>query len=74
MIQAGKVALDYMRGAGWSWFGTWFVAGALALVGAAMGARRPGALLLADKRAARAEEREEEPLGPAKPLTPAPTT
>jgi hypothetical protein len=42
MTYAGHVALNYLRGAGWSWFGTWFLAGIAALAGASMGVRRLG--------------------------------
>jgi hypothetical protein len=74
LIDAGKVALDYVRGAGWSWFGTWLVAGVLALAGAYFAARRLGAPRATKGLGPTArEEREDLPLGPPKPLTPAPT-
>ncbi len=37
---AGHVAIDYMIAAAWSWFGTWAVAGLLAIGGAGIAARR----------------------------------
>ena len=37
---AARVALDYVTGAGWSWFGTWFLAGLLAIAGALLGVGR----------------------------------
>lgn len=72
-IYAGTVALDYLRGAGWFWFGTWFLAGVLALAGAALGARLLGVRRRPEVRSARGEEREG-PQGPPPPLTPAPST
>jgi hypothetical protein len=72
LIDAGRVALDYVRGAGWSWFGTWFVSGVLALAGATLAARRLGAPAR-PAEGARGEEREELPLGPPKPMTPVAT-
>ena len=38
---AARVALDYVSGAGWSWFGTWFLAGLLAIGGALLGVAPP---------------------------------
>jgi hypothetical protein len=63
---AGRVALDYLAGAGWSWFGTWFLAGVLAIIGASIGVRRMGRVELLETRV------EREP--PIHPMTPAPTT
>jgi hypothetical protein len=60
------VALDYLAGAGWSWFGTWFLAGVLAIIGASIGVRRMGRVELLETRV------EREP--PIHPMTPAPTT
>ncbi len=37
---AGRTAINYVGGLGWSWFGTWFFAGALAMAGASAGVRR----------------------------------
>jgi hypothetical protein len=37
---ASRALLGYMQWFGWTWFGTWFVAGLLAMAGAAMGVRR----------------------------------
>ncbi len=37
---AGRTALNYVTGWGWSWFGTWFVAGVLAMAGARAGVGR----------------------------------
>jgi hypothetical protein len=37
---AGRTALAYVAGLGWSWFGTWFLAGAFAMAGASAGVRR----------------------------------
>jgi len=36
----GRTALNYVAGLGWSWFGTWLVAGVLAMAGASAGVRR----------------------------------
>ncbi len=72
MIEAGKIALDYVRGAGWSWFGTWFVAGLAALAGAGVAARRLGGR--AFPRQGRLVPEQQPPVGPTTPLTPAPTT
>jgi hypothetical protein len=71
LVYAGKVALDYVRGAGWSWFGTWLASGILALGGAAFGARRQ-ATPERGETVVRTEG-EEHPAGPAPPLTPAPS-
>jgi hypothetical protein len=71
LVYAGKVALDYVRGAGWSWFGTWSASGALTLMGAAFGAR-PRRTTRAPVEIPEAADRER-PAGPASPLTPAPT-
>jgi hypothetical protein len=71
-IEAGKIALDYMRGAGWSWFGTWFLAGVAALAGAGMAARRLGGPAL--PRQGRLVPEREPPVGPTTPLTPIETT
>jgi hypothetical protein len=73
LIDAGKVAIDYVRGAGWSWFGTWFVAGFFALRGATVAARRLAGPARGAEGGSPREEREELPLGPPKPLTPAAT-
>jgi hypothetical protein len=64
-VNAGRIALDYVIGAGWSWFGTWFVAGLLALAGAAVGRSRVSRVELEDRRIDR-----DRPIGP---LTPAPS-
>jgi hypothetical protein len=69
LVYAGKVALDYVRGAGWSWFGTWLASGFLALAGAAFGARRQAK----PARREAVRQSEERPAGPASPLTPAPS-
>lgn len=61
---AGRTAIDYLIGFGWTWFGTWFVALLAALCGAVLGVRRAG-------RSTEVERREEIP--PISPLTPAPT-
>jgi hypothetical protein len=64
---AGRAAVDYLRGFGWSWFGTWFVSLLLALAGAAAGVRRT--------RRSLEPERVERPgeIPPISPLTPAPS-
>jgi hypothetical protein len=36
----GRTAINYVAGVGWSWFGTWFVAGTLAIAGAGASVRR----------------------------------
>lgn len=64
-VYAGRVMLDYVTGAGWSWFGTWFVAGLVALAGASVGVRRLGHVAIEERRIDR-----DRPIGP---LTPAPT-
>jgi hypothetical protein len=72
IVYAGKVALDYIRGAGWSWFGTWFLAGLSALAGASLAARR----LAGPREPLEAREtppREAPPVSTPTPLTPAPT-
>ena len=62
---AAQAAIRTLRGATWSWFGTWFVAGLLA-VGAAGASRRRMDRVIG--------ERVVEPeRAPARPLTPAPT-
>jgi hypothetical protein len=40
LVQAGRTGLDQVAAASWSWFGTWFVAGILAVAGAGIGVRR----------------------------------
>jgi hypothetical protein len=64
---AGRAALDYLRGFGWSWFGTWFLSLLAAIAGAALGVRRT-------RRSLEPEpvERTGE-LPPITPLTPAPS-
>jgi hypothetical protein len=72
ILYAGKVALDYLRGAGWSWFGTWFFAGVFALAGASRAARHlAGPREPLEGRAA--PLREPPSVGTPTPLTPAPT-
>jgi hypothetical protein len=75
LVDAGKVALDYMRGAGWSWFGTWLASGMLALAGAAFGVRRRASLPERGGAAPETEGRRQPtgPAGPASPLSPAPS-
>jgi hypothetical protein len=70
IVYAGRVALDYVRGAGWSWFGTWFLAGVAALGGASFAVRRLGA---PRESLEGRSERQEGPVGPTTPLTPAPS-
>jgi hypothetical protein len=65
--RAGRIALDMLAGAGWSWFGTWALACVLATAGGAIGARR---IVRSDLRAARRPAKE---AGPMPPLTPAPS-
>jgi hypothetical protein len=64
-MRGATIAIDTLRGAAWSWFGTWFLAGILAVAAAG----------LAGRRRVSGEPREAEPeLRPApRPLTPAPT-
>jgi hypothetical protein len=64
---AGRGAFGYLAGASWSWFGTWAVAGLLAVAGAGMAARRRRILTVG-------EEPIFERQPPVKPLTPAPTS
>jgi hypothetical protein len=71
LVYAGKVALDYVRGAGWSWFGTWLASGVLSLMGAAFGTRRRRTTRGPVEIAVAADR--ERPAGPTSPLTPAPT-
>jgi hypothetical protein len=71
LVYAGKVALDYVRGAGWSWFGAWLASGVLALAAAAIGARRQGTV--ARRETVQEAEGVEHPAGPASPLKPAPS-
>ncbi len=65
---AGRTAINYLIGFGWTWFGTWFLALLAALAGALVGARRARRRT---EREAQVERREEIP--PVSPLTPAPT-
>jgi hypothetical protein len=71
LIDAGRVALNYMRGAGWSWFGTWLISGLLTLAGAMFGARRAATFVRGEK--AMETQAREPPLGPPAPMTPAPS-
>jgi hypothetical protein len=75
---AGRVVLDYVRGAGWTWFGTWFLAGLFALGGASLAVRRLGGPIEPFGRPFVPRERppEETPTttGTPTPLTPAPTS
>jgi hypothetical protein len=73
LVYAGRVALDYVRGAGWSWFGTWLASGVLTLAGAAFGARRAARARGETIPEAAGREHAERPGGPASPLTPAPS-
>jgi hypothetical protein len=59
-------AIDTLAGFGWSWFGTWFFAGLLALCGSAAGVGR----LRRDEMAPPRAMEHEPPIGP---LTPAPS-
>jgi hypothetical protein len=61
---AGRTAIDYLIGFGWTWFGTWFVALLAALGGAVLGVRRAGG---------RTEVERREEIPPVSPMTPAPT-
>jgi hypothetical protein len=71
LAYAGRVALDYLRGAGWSWFGTWFLAGIAALAGASVAARR---LRLPPREEYEEPVAEGEgPVPPTTPMTPAPS-
>jgi hypothetical protein len=64
----GRTALNYVAGFGWSWFGTWFVAGVLAMAGASAGVRRLRRSDFPDEPHYERDERAR-PMGP--PLTPA---
>lgn len=64
---AGRTAIDYLIGFGWTWFGTWFIALLAALAGAVAGFRR-----VRGAEPEREVERREH-IPPAAPLTPAPT-
>lgn len=63
---AGRTAIDYLIGFGWTWFGTWIIAMLASIAGAAIGSRR-----VHGRAEPRVERREEIP--PVTPLTPAPT-
>ncbi len=65
---AGRTAIDYLIGFGWTWFGTWFIALLASLAGAALGARRARGRAEPEPRVERREE-----IPPVSPLTPAPT-
>ena len=69
VTNAGRLAIDYLAGAGWSWFGTWFVAGVLAMAGAAGGSRR-----LRETPPRPGGHIEPERDNRLRPLTPAPTS
>jgi hypothetical protein len=62
--RGARIAINYLRGASWSWFGTWLASGILAVAGAGLARRgRMGEPKI-----------EPEPATPsARPLTPAPT-
>jgi hypothetical protein len=62
-----RTARDYLAVASWSWFGTWFLAGLLAMAGAAAGTRKLARREIEDAAPPRDQER---PMGP---LTPAPS-
>ncbi len=64
---AGRTALHYVAGLGWSWFGTWFVAAAAAMAGASTGVRRLRRTDFPDEPLYTGDERGR-PVGP---LTPA---
>lgn len=68
LTYAGRVALDYLVGASWTWFGTWFIAALLAVAAGAVGASRVRGGGLARKREERGERERT-----VTPLTPAPT-
>ena len=65
---AGRTAINYVAGWGWSWFGTWFAAGALAMAGASAGVRRLRRSDFPDEPIYERGERDR----PIRPLTPAP--
>jgi hypothetical protein len=65
---AGRTAIDYLIGFGWTWFGTWFVALLAALCGALLGVRRAHGRSAAERRVERRED-----IPPTTPLTPAPS-
>jgi hypothetical protein len=60
-----KIAIDYLRGASWSWFLTWLAAGILAVVAGGVGGR--------GRLEGKPVELAREPAPPSRPLTPAPT-
>ncbi|HEX8792546.1 MAG TPA: hypothetical protein VF765_16475 [Polyangiaceae bacterium] len=62
---AGRTAIDYLIGFGWTWFGTWFIALLFSLAGALVGLRRA--------RGPVAKVEREEKIPPVTPLTPAPS-
>jgi hypothetical protein len=66
-----RMALEWLAGAGWSWFGTWFLAGLAAIAGASIGVRRPRPTGLLAELTEFERERPRTP--PGSPLTPAPT-
>jgi hypothetical protein len=66
-VAAGRIALDYLIGFGWSWFGTWFLSLLVALAGAAIGVRRMR------RRMEPEIEVERSDIPPITPLTPAPS-
>lgn len=65
---AGRTAIDYLIGFGWTWFGTWFVALLFALAGALMGVRWVRGRIGPETKVER-----EEAIPPVTPLTPAPS-
>lgn len=64
-MRGASIAIDTLRGAAWSWFGTWFVAGVLAVAAAGLVGRR--------RAVGEPGEAEPEIVPGPRPLTPAPT-
>lgn len=65
---AGRTAINYLIGFGWTWFGTWFLAMLASLAGALVAARRARGRTEPEAQVERHEE-----IPPVTPLTPAPT-
>ena len=69
----GRTALHYVAGFGWSWFGTWFIAGIITVATAAAASRNRRSLAERLPEEGLHDRRLDRPT-PAGPLTTAPTT